>query len=109
MSLYVFRCLSILSTLCLLSQKYHEQVFDLVQLLLPQMHISLSLQGLCVVLLEAGTQHCSEAKAFYRQDKLGAVLLVEQMAIQHGVKIRFLTPSSDWIKQQVTAAISRTI
>ncbi|MGA9151464.1 MAG: hypothetical protein WBZ36_12875, partial [Candidatus Nitrosopolaris sp.] len=41
----------------------------------------------------------STAKAFYRQDKLGNVALVEQMAIQ-GVKIRVLTPSSDWIKQQ---------
>ena len=42
----------------------------------------------------------STAKAFYRQGKLGAVVLGERMAIQHGVKIRILTPSSDWVKQQ---------
>jgi hypothetical protein len=42
----------------------------------------------------------STAKAFYRQDKLGGVALCEQMAIQHGVKIRGLTPSSEWVKQR---------
>jgi len=34
------------------------------------------------------------------QDKLGAIVLIEQMAIQHGVKVRFLTPASEWVKQQ---------
>jgi len=42
----------------------------------------------------------STAKAFYKQDKLGAIVLIEQMAIQHGVKVRFLTPASEWVKQQ---------
>jgi two-component system, OmpR family, sensor histidine kinase VicK len=41
----------------------------------------------------------STGKAFYRQDKLGALVLGEQMANQ-GVKIRLLTPSSDWVKQR---------
>ena len=62
------------------------------------------IQKLAVRLLTSAREEIlvlfSTAKAFYRQDKLGAVLLVEQMAIQHGVKIRFLTPSSDWIKRQ---------
>jgi two-component system, OmpR family, sensor histidine kinase VicK len=42
----------------------------------------------------------STANGFYRQSKLGAIALIEQMAIWHGVKVRILTPSSDWIKQQ---------
>jgi two-component system sensor histidine kinase VicK len=39
------------------------------------------------------------ANAFYRLGKLGIIALAEETAIQHGVKIRFLTPSSDSIKQ----------
>ena len=40
------------------------------------------------------------AKGFYRQSKLGMIAIAKEMAVQHGVKIRALTPSSDWIEQQ---------
>jgi two-component system, OmpR family, sensor histidine kinase VicK len=42
----------------------------------------------------------STAKGFYRQSKLGMIAIAKEMAVQHGVKIRALTPSSDWIEQQ---------
>ena len=42
----------------------------------------------------------STAKGFYRQSKLGMIAIAKEMAVQHGVKIRTLTPSSDWIEQQ---------
>ncbi len=42
----------------------------------------------------------STANAFYRQAKLRVMVLLEQTAIQYGIKIRILTPSSDWIKQE---------
>jgi two-component system sensor histidine kinase VicK len=40
----------------------------------------------------------STANAFYRESKLGTAALLEEMAIQHRVKIRILTPSDDSIK-----------
>jgi two-component system sensor histidine kinase VicK len=42
----------------------------------------------------------STANAFHRQDKLGRMKLGEQVAIQHGVRIRILTPSDDSIKER---------
>jgi two-component system sensor histidine kinase VicK len=40
------------------------------------------------------------ANGFHRQDKLGMIQLLEEMALQYRVKIRFLTPSDDSIRQQ---------
>jgi hypothetical protein len=43
----------------------------------------------------------STARAFYRQYKLGHDRLAEEIAIQHGVKFRVLTPFDDSIKELV--------
>jgi hypothetical protein len=43
----------------------------------------------------------STANACRRQVQLGNVDLVREMATNHRVKIRILTPLSDWIKQQL--------
>ncbi|MFY9872070.1 MAG: hypothetical protein WAK17_20360 [Candidatus Nitrosopolaris sp.] len=43
----------------------------------------------------------STARAFYRNYKLGHHRLAEEMAIQHGVKFRVLTPFDDSIKELV--------
>jgi two-component system, OmpR family, sensor histidine kinase VicK len=42
----------------------------------------------------------STANAFYRASKWASPELVKEMVHKHGVKIRFLTPFSDWIEQQ---------
>ena len=42
----------------------------------------------------------STANAFHRQAKLGVLELAKEMAIQHRLKIRLLTPPDDSIKQQ---------
>ena len=43
----------------------------------------------------------STANAFRRQVKLGVAYLAREVATKHGVKIRVLTPFSDWVKQQM--------
>ena len=42
----------------------------------------------------------STVSACYRQVKLGVADLAEEIASKYGIKIRLLTPSNDWIKQQ---------
>ena len=42
----------------------------------------------------------STANAFYRTSKWATPELVKEMVHKYGVKIRFLTPFSDWIEQQ---------
>jgi two-component system, OmpR family, sensor histidine kinase VicK len=48
----------------------------------------------------------STANAFYRTSKWASPELVKEMVHKYGVKIRFLTPFSDWIEQQAEPNLS---